>query len=138
MNSKHHFLRLDGVKVAHSPHMVGDLGSTPSPGIRKGCCLVFIIYMRFYTIYTLLGDFNMQVNESLLSDFLTEHNLEDLIKTKTCFKSQVGTVIDPMLTNLKSCFQHTNVLEIGLSDYHLMICGLFRWYAGYFKVASRN
>ena len=52
MNSKHHFLRLDGVKVAHSPHMVGDLGSTPSPGIRKGCCLVFIC-MRFYTIYIL-------------------------------------------------------------------------------------
>ena len=46
-------LRMDGVKVAHSPHMVGDLGSTPSPGKRKGCCLVFIIYMRFYTIYIL-------------------------------------------------------------------------------------
>ena len=47
MNSKHHFLRLDGVKVAHSPHMVGDLGSTPSPGIRKGCCLVFIFICDF-------------------------------------------------------------------------------------------
>ena len=52
MNSKHHFLRLDGVKVAHSPHMVGDLGSTPSPGIRKGCCLVFIFICDF-TPFTL-------------------------------------------------------------------------------------
>ena len=65
MNSKHHFLRLDGVKVAHSPHMVGDLGSTPSPGIRKGCCLVFIFICDFTPFTFICKDqYTVQVNQT--------------------------------------------------------------------------
>ena len=68
----------------------------------------------------------MQTSETLLLDFLTEQSLDDIIKTKTCFKCKNGTAIDLILTNYKCSFQHTNVLETGLSDHHLMIYTMFK------------
>ena len=83
-------------------------------------------YSRRYDHCVILGDFNMQTSEMLLLDFLKDHNLEDIIKTNTCFKCKDGTAIDLILTNFKNSFQHTNVLETGLSDHHLMIYTMFK------------
>ena len=48
-------------------------------------------------------------------------DLRNLIKQKTCFAAEQGTLIDLILTNRPRSFQNTVATEIGLSDHHLMI-----------------
>ena len=53
-----------------------------------------------YENVILLGDFNVEVEEKNLSNFMSVHNLKTLIKQKTCFKNPENpTCIDLILTN---------------------------------------
>ena len=54
-----------------------------------------------YDNILLLGDFNMTSEDLKLQDFCDTHDLENLIKERTCFKGINPTCIDPILTNQK-------------------------------------
>ena len=67
----------------------------------------------------LLGDFNIEVEEKYLSNFMNVHNLKTLIKQKACFKNPENpTCRDLILTNSPRSFQNSRVCETGLSDFH--------------------
>ena len=53
--------------------------------------------------------------------FTSTFNLKSLINVPTCFKSSENhSCIDLILTNKPRSFQNSSVLEVGLSDFHLM------------------
>ena len=56
-----------------------------------------------------------------MKDFCETYNLKNLIKEPTCYKNaQNPTSIDLILTNRIHSFQHSDVIETGLSDFHKM------------------
>ena len=57
-----------------------------------------------------------------LKDFMEVHNLYNLIKGPTCFKSmRTPSAIDHIFTNKKYSFMETHTIETGLSDFHKMV-----------------
>ena len=67
------------------------------------------------------GDFNIDIKEDILDEFLFEQNLDNLVKEPTCYKSiDNPSCIDLFLTNTRPCFQNTTTVETGLSDFHKM------------------
>ena len=55
----------------------------------------------------------------ILNHFLYEHDLENLVKENTCFRSvENPSCIDLMLTNSNMSFQNTTAVFSGLSDFH--------------------
>ncbi len=56
-----------------------------------------------------------------LKEFCDVFDLDNLVKEATCITSNHSSSIDVILTNRRRYFQHTTVLETGLSDYHSMI-----------------
>ena len=53
-----------------------------------------------YENIILLGDFNVEVKEKNISDFMSTYNLKSLVKQKTCFKNpDTPSCIDLILTN---------------------------------------
>ena len=80
------------------------------------------IYGRLYTKFLLIGDFNAEENETCMSAFLYQHNLKNLVKHKTCFKStDNSSCIDLFLTNCANSFQNTTTISAGISDCHNMV-----------------
>ena len=73
----------------------------------------------------LIGDFNLTVNNENLGVFMNKFNLESLIN-KPCFQSANLTCIDFILTNKKTLFKNSNVLEVGISDHHSFITTALR------------
>ena len=63
----------------------------------------------------------MEPKDKNLSPLLEEHNLYNLIKGPTCFKSCQGRCIDLLLTNKKHSFMMTQSFETGFSDHHHLI-----------------
>ena len=53
-------------------------------------------------------------------------NLESLINKPTCFQSSNPTCINLILTNKKSFFKISNVLEVWISDHHSYITTALR------------
>ena len=79
-------------------------------------------YNDIYDKFLLVGDFNAEENEAVISESLDLYNLTNLVKGKTCFKSRNNpSCIDLFLTNCNKSFQHTNVISAGMSDHHKMI-----------------
>ena len=72
-----------------------------------------------YYNYLIMGDFNLESGNTILTNFLDSNNLTNLIKTNTCFKGK-GSSIDLILTNRKYSLKSTSY-EMGLSDRHHMI-----------------
>ena len=69
----------------------------------------------------ILGDFNVEPEESSMSDFLNLYNMKNLVKEKTCYKNpQNPSCIDLITTNCLRSFQNTTAFETGLSDFHKM------------------
>ena len=69
--------------------------------------------------FILVGDFNVQVGESSLDDFMLEFGAKCLVKDFTCFKSITNpSCIDLVLTNKSRSFLKSSVIETGLSDFH--------------------
>ena len=59
-----------------------------------------------YENIILLGDFNVEVKEKNISDFMSTYNLKSLVKQKTCFKNPDNpSCIDLILTNSPRSFQ---------------------------------
>ena len=54
--------------------------------------------------------------------FHYEHDLQNLLKEKTCFKSVENlSCIDLILTNNAMAFQNTTTVFTGLSDFHKLV-----------------
>ena len=80
------------------------------------------IYGELYSKLLLVGDFNAEDSESCMSSFLYQHNLKNLVKQKTCFKSTENpSCIDLFLTNCAHSFKNTNTISAGISDCHKMV-----------------
>ena len=72
-----------------------------------------------YEHFILIGDFNSEMQEDIMSVFCTTYNLKNLVKEPTCFKNTKSpTCIDLILTNKPSYFQTTTVIETGISNFH--------------------
>ena len=69
----------------------------------------------------MIGDFNCEIGDDVISDFVDSYDLASLVRSPTCFKSDSSRCIDLILTNTKSSFQATTTIETGLSDFHTMI-----------------
>ena len=92
--------------------------------------------MQYYENFILMGDFNSEVRESPMIDFMNTYNLENLIREPTCFKIPDNpTSVDLMLTNRPKSFMLSNVIETGLSDFHLMTTIVMR--AHYLKLKPK-
>ena len=76
----------------------------------------------YYDKFILIGDFNAEDSEPILSDFLSTYNAKNIVKSKTCFKSiNNPSCIDLIITNKPLSFQSTNTISTGLSDHHKMV-----------------
>ena len=72
-----------------------------------------------YENVILLCDFNVEVKDKNICDFMSTYNLKSLVKQKTCFKNpDKPSCIDLILTNSPRSFQDSSVFETGLSDFH--------------------
>ena len=68
-----------------------------------------------------MGNFNILMSDKVMEDFCSLNNLESLIKKPICYKNDENpTCIDLILTNRPGYFQHINVFETGISDFHLL------------------
>ena len=74
-----------------------------------------------YENFMIIGDFNVEANNSAMSVFSDTYNLKSLIKKSACSKNpNKPSCIDLMLTNKPRNFKHSCVIETGLSDFHRM------------------
>ena len=90
-------------------------------------CLDF--YSSKYNNFIVLGNFNAETSNPIISEFCATYNLKNLIKEPTCFKSLKNpTCIDLILTNRPKCFQNSNVFETGLSDFHKLTFTVLKAY----------
>ena len=78
-------------------------------------------YCQTYENLILISDFNCEIDDDVISDFVDNYNLASLVGSPTYFKSDNRRYIDSILTNRSRNFQSTVTLEKGLSDVHLMI-----------------
>ena len=74
-----------------------------------------------------IGDlnFNMQ-KENILSSIAPTFNLQNIIATPTCFKSNEPTLIDVMLVTKRRKILRSFSEKIGISDFHNLIGGILR------------
>ena len=79
-------------------------------------------YLKSYEKFLLVGDFNSNVTDLQLSEFLNNYNAKNLVHDMTCFKSKDNpSCIDLLLTNSPRNFQNTCAITTGLSDFHKMV-----------------
>ena len=65
--------------------------------------------------------------DKFLNYFNETFNLKNLINEPACCKSQNPSLIDFMLTNHRSSFMKTGMLETGISDHHKMIFSISKY-----------
>uniref|UniRef100_A0A7M5XFX2 Endonuclease/exonuclease/phosphatase domain-containing protein n=1 Tax=Clytia hemisphaerica TaxID=252671 RepID=A0A7M5XFX2_9CNID len=115
--------------------------------LRKDKLLVFNIYrpdrinidlffntlsdaIHFYEVdyhnIIVIGDFNLDPTDPKVARFLELNDMSNVMKSKTCFKSERGTCIDLILTNSKNSIKNTGIVETGLSDYHRLIYAMLK------------
>ena len=84
-------------------------------------------YLATYDKYVLIGDFNREVNDSHMQNFMINYGLNNIVKDKTCFKNPNNPkCIDLFLTNKPRSFQHTTTFDTGISDFHKMVISSFK------------
>ena len=67
----------------------------------------------------LLGDFNTEPSDTVLSNFCEIYDLKNLIKVKTCFKNPIKpNCVDLIITNRPKIIRNSIVIETGVSDFH--------------------
>ena len=75
-----------------------------------------------YEKHLFIWDFNTETSEPRIDSFIYEHDLHNLVKEKTCFKSvENPSCIDLILTNNAMAFQNTTTVFTGLSDFHKLV-----------------
>ena len=74
-----------------------------------------------------MGGFIVTMDDKFMINFCKLKDLSSLIDKPTCYKN-FGKLkcIDLILTNNPSYFQHSNVFETGLSDFHLLTVTEFK------------
>ena len=73
-----------------------------------------------------IWDFNTETSEPRIDSFIYEHDLHNLVKEKTCFKSvENPSCIDLILTNNTIAFQNTTVFT-RLSDFHKLVLTMLK------------
>ena len=66
-------------------------------------------YSSKYESFCLIGDFNCAPNDTIISDFMDNYGLKNLVRSPTCFRSDSPRCIDLILTNRKRSFsEHSN------------------------------
>ena len=69
-----------------------------------------------------MGDWNWEVIENCLNGFCNVYSLKTLNRGPTCFKYPNNpSCIDIFLTDREQCFQQTQAIETGISDFHKMV-----------------
>ena len=77
-----------------------------------------------YEKILILGDFNVEADDQNMKTFCDSYSLTSLIKQLTCYKNPSHPKwIDLILTNVPRGFQ---IIETGLSDFHLMTLTVMR------------
>ena len=103
------------------------IGIYHPPNQSSSCfldCLSDIIdqYNNKYDRVLCIGDFNITPIANDMKGFFSDHELINLIKEPTCFKSTTNpSCIDLIITNQKHSFKHSQALETGISDFHKLI-----------------
>ena len=72
----------------------------------------------------MLGDFNIDMltaNNEVSNELCDIYGLENIIVSPTCFKSEKGTLLDPVLVSNKYKFCKPFNVVCGLSDWHNMV-----------------
>ena len=85
-------------------------------------CLSDLLDFYHYDRSIIIGDFNLEPENSLLSSFLDSHVLHNHVDFKTCFKSLEGSCIDLILSNRKHCLRAFLILALVIFIYW---CTLF-------------
>ena len=80
-----------------------------------------IIWYSSYDNIIINGDFNLEPDNPVLSNFLNINALYNHQKEKSCWKSPLGSCIDLIISNRKHSIMNTGTVETGLSDHHLLI-----------------
>ena len=89
-----------------------------------------------YENFVIVGDLNLEETNFEISNFMDVYGLRNLIKSPTYYKSAENPFsIDMFLTNKTSGFQNTTTIEVGLSDFHLMILTVLK--SGFVKKGPR-
>ena len=79
------------------------------------------LHSTCYENFMIIGDFNVEANNSAMSVFSDTYNLKNLIKEPTCYKNpNKPSCTKIMLTNKPRSFKYSCVIETGLSDFHRM------------------
>ena len=74
-----------------------------------------------------MGGFNVTMDDKSITEFCELNYLSSLIDKPTCYKNfDKPKCIDLILTNKPSYFQHSNVFETGLSDFHVLTVTEFK------------
>ena len=105
---------------------VGGGGGGGRGGRGERCQRNAVLAPGLYKNIVLMRDINMRPTDSNFQAFCENHDLNNLIKEKTCFKSIEGTCIDLILTNQKYSFKNTCTIDTGVSDFHRMVLTQFK------------
>ena len=80
-----------------------------------------------YEKFLLAGDFNVQVGENPIDDFLYEYGAKSLVEDFTCFKStSKPSCIDLFVSNSSNSFHCTKTISTGLTEFHTMIATVLK------------
>ena len=91
--------------------------------LHKGLAL----YSSKYENFIVLGDFNVDMDNSYMTVFCYTYDLNCLIKEPTCYKNPENpSCIDLILTNNLKYFRSSCVVETGLSDFHRMTVAVMK------------
>ena len=86
-------------------------------------------FYKNYERLLIMGDFNANISEPLLTPFCTLFKLKNLVKEPTCYKNPNSTSfnnIDLLLTNYSRSFHNTYVFETGFYDFYKLVVTLLR------------
>ena len=85
--------------------------------------------LSHYENFIIIGAFNVQANDSAISVFRDTYDLKSLVKDPSCYKNpNKSSSIDLILTNKSQSFQHSCLMERGLSDLHEMTVTVMKTY----------
>ena len=84
-------------------------------------------HSKLYENLVFMGDFIVTMDDKFMINFCELNDLSSLIDKPTCYKNfDKPKCIDLILTNKPSYFQHSNVFETGLSNFHLLTVTEFK------------
>ena len=74
-----------------------------------------------------MGDFNSEITENAMEEFMKVYNLKNLTKGPTFYKNlDKPSCIDLILTNRKKSFHSSHIIETGISDFHKMVVAVMK------------